>query len=215
MHFWNGRATLLASPTRGVRVLIGTIVKSSSHISYLCRVFGTLETDSVPEPGDYAFGTFVTLSPADNEGITLVGVVRDTLLLNPDYGNAGPRLSPPRDNAVFAPDYLSETGVLVDVLILGWIVHGKARHTVPPLAAQIGTAVAVMPEPAVIAFHRDASGRFQMGYYPQLLLGGDPLTAQLLLAVLDRLEPAFPSSANVIGVLRNNLAWKARVVPAG
>jgi hypothetical protein len=29
------------------------------------------------------------------------------------------------------------------------------------------------------------------------------------------LEPVFPDHRRVIGVLKNNLAWKARVIPAG
>jgi hypothetical protein len=41
------------------------------------------------------------------------------------------------------------------------------------------------------------------------------MIASLLLAILERLEPAFPDQRRVIGVLKNNLAWKARVVPAG
>jgi hypothetical protein len=54
-----------------------------------------------------------------------------------------------------------------------------------------------------------------MGYFPQLLTRNDPMVASLLLAVLERLEPAFPDQRRVIQVLKNNLAWKARVVPAG
>lgn len=196
-------------------MVIGTIVKSNSHISYLCRVYGKLETDDVPRPEQYAFGTFVTLAPDEDALMRLVGVVRDTVLLNPDYGNVGPRLSSAQDLAVFSPDYLNETGVLVDILILGWLENGMARHTVPPLAAQIGTRVEPMDEEAVERFHRDARGRFVIGYYPQLMVRNDPMVASLLLAVLDRLEPDFPDQVRVIGVLRNNLAWKARVVPAG
>jgi hypothetical protein len=41
------------------------------------------------------------------------------------------------------------------------------------------------------------------------------MIASLLLIILERLEPAFPAQQRVIGVLKNNLAWKARVVPAG
>jgi hypothetical protein len=196
-------------------MVIGTIVKSNSHISYLCRVYGKLETDEVPEPEDYAFGTFVTLAPTDDGSIRLVGVVRDTLLLNPDYGHLGPRLSSKQDLAVFSPDYLNETGVLVDILILGSIEHGVVRHAVPPLAAQVGTRVETMDEEAVHRFHRDGRDRFVIGYYPQLMVRNDPIVASLLLSILDRLEPAFPPQARVISVLRNNLAWKARVVPAG
>lgn len=196
-------------------MVIGTIVKSNSHISYLCRVYGKLETEHVPTPEEFAFGTFVTLAPEEDSSIRLVGVVRDTLLLNPDYGHLGPRLSSTQDLAVFSPDYLNETGVLVDILVLGWMDEGPPHHTVPPLAAQIGTRVESMEEASIHDFHRDARGHFLMGYYPQLLMRNDPMVASLLLSILDRLEPAFPQRARVIAVLKNNLAWKARVVPAG
>lgn len=197
-------------------MVIGTVVKSNSHISYLCRIYGRLETGDVPDPGQYAFGTFVSMAPQEGTGILLVGVVRDTILLNPDYGNLGPRLSSDGDLAVFSPDYLNEKGVLVDVAVLGWTERARAaHHTVPPLAAQIGTKVETMTEEGVTAFHRDRRGRFLMGYLPQMLLGNDPMVAGLLLAILDRLEPAFPEGRGVIDVLKNNLAWRARVVPAG
>ncbi|HEX8917733.1 MAG TPA: hypothetical protein VF898_04480, partial [Chloroflexota bacterium] len=199
---------------RGISVLIGTIVKSNSHISYLCRVYGKLETDTVPESREYSFGTFVSFDPGD-AGTRLVGVIRDTLLLNPDYGNLGPRLSNQRDLAVFSPDYLNETGVLVDVLVLGWLDGSRAYHSVPAPAAQVGTVVETMTDGDVVNFHRDAQGRFLMGYLPQLMLHNDAMIAGLLLTVLERLAPSFPSQQQVIAVLRNNLAWKARVVPAG
>lgn len=196
-------------------MLIGTIVKSNSHISYLCRVYGKLETDDVPRPEQYAFGTFVTLRPDEGSPVRLVGVVRDTLLLNPDYGSLGPRLSSTRELQVLSPDYLNETGVLVDILVLGWVENGIARHMVPALAAGIGTTVETLDEDGVTQFHRDARGRFLIGYYPQLLARPDPIVASLLLSILERLEPAFPGQGRVINVLKNNLAWKARVLPAG
>jgi hypothetical protein len=196
-------------------MVIGTIVKSQSHVSYLCRVYGPLEVRAVPGPRQYAFGTFVTLTPLEDSPLRLVGVVRDTLLVNPAFGNLGPRLSTEGELAVFSPDYLNEKGVLVDVLILGWSENDGAHHGVPALAAQIGAAVETMPEEEVRAFHRDRQGRFFMGYLPQLLARNDAMVAGLLLTVLERLEPAFPEQRRVIGVLKNNLAWKARVVPAG
>lgn len=196
-------------------MVIGSIVRSNSHISYLCRIYGKLETDAVPQPDDYSFGTFVTLTPVEDSPVNLVGVVRDTILLNPEYGIGGPRLSTEEELAVFSPDYLNEKGILVDVLILGWLEDGEAHHTVPPLAAQVGSRVERMDAAAVEGFHRDARGKFLMGYLPQLVAGNDPMVASLLLAVLDRLEPSFPQQRPVIGVLRNNLAWKSRVVPAG
>src|SRR5947209_7595761 len=107
---------------------IGTIVKSNSHISYLCRVFGRLETGSVPTPEEYAFGRFVAMRPIENGPVQLIGVIRDTILVNPDYGNAGPRLSGDTEIEVFSPDYLSERGVLVEIMILGWNDGATARH---------------------------------------------------------------------------------------
>ena len=196
-------------------MVIGTIVKSNSHISYLCRVYGKLETNVLPHPADYAFGTFLSLRPEEESDVRLVGVVRDTLLLNPDYGNLGPRLSSREDLAVFSPDYLNERGVLVDVLVLGWVELGQAHHAVPALAAQVGATVERMPLEDVHEFHRDRRGRFLVGYLPQLLLRNDPMIPSLLLVILERLEPAFPEQQRVIGVLKNNLAWKSRVVPAG
>jgi hypothetical protein len=196
-------------------VLIGTIVKSNSHISYLCRVYGKLETEEVPGPDQYAFGTFVTLRPDDASPVRLVGVVRDTLLLNPDYGSLGPRLSSARDLEVLSPDYLNETGVLVDILVLVSVETGTARHVVPALAAGIGTSAETLDQQGVVDFHRDPRGRFLIGYYPQLLARPDPVVASLLLSILERLEPSFPGQGRVISVLKNNLAWKARVLPAG
>jgi len=196
-------------------VLIGSIVKSNSHISYLCRVYGKLETEAVPQPADYAFGTFVTLAPVEDGPVQLIGVVRDTILLNPEYGALGPRLSPDGDLAVFSPDYLDERGVVVDILILGWNEGGRSHHGIPPVAAQVGSRVEILPRIQVAEFHRDGGGRFLMGYFPLLMTRNDPIIASLLLTVLERLEPEFPQQRRVIAVLKNNLAWKSRVVPAG
>ena len=222
LHFALWYALVVPHPKGSRRLVIGTIVKSNSHISYLCRVYGKLETENTPGPEQYAFGTFTTMAPVEGSPAQLVGVVRDTILLNPDYGNLGPRLSSDRELAVFSHDYLTEKGVLVDILILGWTCPAPtgdgrmaAHHGVPALAAQIGTRVETMDPGAVYDFHRDHNGRFLMGYFPQLMTRNDPMVASLLLAVLEGLEPAFPDQRRVLQVLKNNLAWKARVVPAG
>jgi hypothetical protein len=195
-------------------VFIGTIVRSNSHVSYLCRIYGRLEVEDVPAPERFAFGTFVTLEPGDT-AMRLVGVVRDTLLINPEYGNFGPRLSSDQDLEVLSPDYLDEKGVLVEVLILGWMSDGTVFHGVPPLAAQVGTRVETIDRPEIERFHQDTHGRFLMGYLPQVVMRNDPMVASLLLSLLEQLEPSFPAQSKVIGVLKNNLAWKARVVPVG
>ncbi|MFZ1769266.1 MAG: hypothetical protein WAU00_08720 [Caldilinea sp.] len=40
---------------------IGKIVKSNSHIDYVCQVFGVGETPLPPTPEDYCFGAFVAV----------------------------------------------------------------------------------------------------------------------------------------------------------
>ena len=41
---------------------IGKIVKSDSHINYVCQIHGPLEFDQQPDPADYAFGRFVRIA---------------------------------------------------------------------------------------------------------------------------------------------------------
>src|SRR5204862_264341 len=38
---------------------IGKIVKSDSHINYVCQIYGPREVEVEPGPSDYAFGRFV------------------------------------------------------------------------------------------------------------------------------------------------------------
>ena len=41
---------------------IGKIVKSDSHISYVCQIHGPREVETQPMPADYAFGRFVLIA---------------------------------------------------------------------------------------------------------------------------------------------------------
>src|SRR5205807_4401333 len=90
---------------------IGKIVKSDSHINYVCQIYGPREVEVEPDPSDYAFGRFVRVAvrsgPSDDPNTQLdlalgksqepityaVGVIYDTILLNPAFGSLGPRLS--------------------------------------------------------------------------------------------------------------------------
>ncbi len=81
-------------------MVIGKIVKSYSHINYVCQIYGPLEVEMPPHPADYAFGRFVrvavrarlldescvrqdtNLSRQDEPCCYTVGVIYDTILLN-------------------------------------------------------------------------------------------------------------------------------------
>src|SRR5947199_10336370 len=91
-------------------MFIGKIAKSDSHIIYVCRVYGPREVEAEPLPADYAFGRFVriairsalSLHPEANQSTAFgkknepanyaVGVIYDSILLNPTFGSLGPRL---------------------------------------------------------------------------------------------------------------------------
>ena len=87
-------------------IKIAKIVKSNSHVDYIGRVIDRLDVDAPPGDEDYGFAQFVSLPVADN--FEVVGVVYDTQLVNPEYGQFGPRLSPSADLAVLSPDYSNE-----------------------------------------------------------------------------------------------------------
>ena len=209
---------------------IAKLVKSNSHTDYVCQVFGPGEVERPSSPADYAFGTFVRLS-LDNGGpdpvgalvgIDLVGIIYDTLLLNPDFGSLGPRLSPTADLAIFSPDYLAEKVTLVGVAAIGTIgpsgtlaSGSTATHGVPPLAAQIDTLVEGMDDDAVRAFHTGPDGTVRLGYTPLLLATGSPLARHLLIGIIDRLQALFPDEEARLAVLRGELLWQATVQPVG
>ena len=100
-------------------MLLGSVVKSNSHTDYVVQIFAPGEVADPPQPEDYAFGQFVRIAVGDGRTY-LVGVIYDTLLLNPTYGTLGPRLSSEPLRSTFAPDYMPETATVVGVAIVGW-----------------------------------------------------------------------------------------------
>ena len=194
---------------------IGKLVKSNAHTDYVCQVYGSGEVDTLPSPTDYAFGTFVRI-PLDAEQGQLVGVIYDTVLLNPDFGNLGPRLSPAPDLAVFSPDYLAEKVTLVGVTAVGTLsAEGAPTHGIPPLAAQIDTQVEGMDEVAVRAFHQTPAGGVQLGYVSLLLALESPLARHLLLHVIEHVQTLLPEHTAQLAVLREELAWQTTITPLG
>jgi len=202
---------------------IGTIVKSNSQVDYVCRVYGAGEVASPPRPEDHAFGTFVRASLAAGGGC-LVGLVCDTVLVNPEFGRLGPVLRPAEGPLLsplagmenFSPDYLDERAVLVALVAVGQVTAGgEARQGIPLPAATLGAVVEKMPDEEVRSFHSSPSGGLLLAYAPRLLASGEPLMLPLLLRVVDHLAGMFPGQSRQLAVLRGNLAWKTAVTPLG
>lgn len=192
---------------------LGKIIKSNSHTDYVCQVYGPGEVESPPAREDYAFGTFVQVELGDDRW--LVGITYDTMLLNPDFGRLGPRLSPEPELAIFSPDYLNEKATLVGIAAVGMMdAAGNAVQGVPSLAASTDTLVERMTEDQIRVFHQGNSTP-QLAYAPLLLAQGSPLALPLLRTVTDRLVALFPDQADLLTVLQDDLAWKAQVGPLG
>jgi len=244
--------------TRALSVEIGKIVRSDSHVRYTCQIFGPGEHSVAPEPDDYAFGTFVRVPlrrlparadvapefslPAPSSDVALpvrvaqrrggafwaVGLVYDTILLNPAFGSLGPRLNTEDQAPLFSPDYLSERAVLVSVLLLGAALERSGAsavvtHGVPPIAPELGAVAATMSDAEIRAFHIFADGRapggatpyLHMGYLPHAIAQENPLLPVALLHIVERLERLCPENAALLSLVKRNFAWRQKVEATG
>ncbi len=191
---------------------LGKILSSESHLLYHVRVYDSSECAEPPSPSDYAFGRFVLLQANDHKE-SAVGVVANSRLLNPEAGQFGPRLTIPHsDNAVFAPDYLNEVGVLISVLLLGRLTHEGGNHNIPTQVMPVGAEVRTLSDDELQRFHRNADERFQMRYYPIVLESRLPFASGLLQQICAQLEPQCnPEEQRMLRVLQKNLAWQSTV----
>ena len=147
---------------------------------------------------------------------TAVGIVYDTILLNPEYGSLGPRLNPPGDQAMLAPDYLVEKATAVGILIVGLREGGATRHGVVPYSLSVDAEVASMDDDDTRRFHQ-VDGQLSLGYLPQLISHQSPLVTELGLSVIRHLLTLFdePGDRRLLHTLAAHLSWQARVAPLG
>ncbi|HYO62709.1 MAG TPA: hypothetical protein VER08_03530 [Pyrinomonadaceae bacterium] len=187
---------------------IAKIVKSNSHVDYVGRVVDRLDVETPPEADDYGFAQFVSMPLGG--GSEVVGVVYNTMLANPEYGQFGPRLSSHAELAVLSPDYLNEQGVLVGILLLGWRDEGEgARHGVPRRVIPVGQDVYRMTGEQTREFHRGPDGSVQLHYYSQVVAHAGAFAVPLIEAVIENLEPlATREERQRLCVLKKSLAWQ-------
>lgn len=186
---------------------IARIVSSNSHIDYIARVIDPLDVDEPPPPDAFGFGQFVSIPL---EPRTVVGIIYDSKLVNPEYGSFGPRLSPKPALGSFSPDYLNEQGVLLGILLLGVInENGRIVHGVPRGVVPAGQDVLGIEPDAVQRFHTDENDCIQIHYYSQVVGHAGPFAVPLLESIIDQLTfNCSESDAQRLGVLRQSLAWQ-------
>ncbi len=195
-------------------MLLGRVVKSNSHVDYVVQLFAPGEVAEPPHPEDYGFGRFVRIA-IDGSRDELIGVIYDTLLLNPNYGTLGPRLSSEPHLTAFAPDYLPETATVVGVAVVGWRrgqpPEASYQQGVPPVASRVGTEVHTLDDEEFRAFHQDGEGA-RVAYLPRLGGMSNPAMPELLNGLLSRLIKEFETSSSTLSVLRANIEWNAKLV---
>jgi hypothetical protein len=190
---------------------IAKIVSSNSHLDYVARVIDPLDAAEPPPADEFGFGRFVSLLAAD--GSDLVGIIYDTRLINPEYSNFGPRLSPKPDLAHFSPDYLDEQGILIGILVLGSRDgNGKANQGVPGRAVPAGQDVIAMSPEDVRRFHLGTDGAFRMHYFSQIVAHARAFATPLMESIIAQLEAGGTEiDRSRLGVLKQSLSWQRTV----
>ncbi len=190
-------------------MLIAKVVSSNSHTDYVARVIDPFDAAEAPSPEDHGFGTFVSIPSGPGN---VVGIIYNTLLVNPEFAAYGPRLSPKPDLANFSPDYLDEQGILIGVLLVGTLQEGVPAQRVPERALAAGDSVYKLPEEDFIAFHEGEDGRTAIRYYAQVMAQAGNFAVPLLESVFERLgENAEEAEKKRLDVLRQNLSWQRTV----
>jgi hypothetical protein len=187
---------------------IAKIVKSNSHIDYIGRVLDRLDSAEPPAIEHYRFAQFVVI-PSDDS--TTIGILYNSQLINPEYGRLGPRLSGSSSmNSVFSPDLMDEQGVLIGLLLLGWVdEEGNFRQGIPRSIVPVNSEVFTMSDADVKVFHAGREGKLALHYYSQITTHAQRFAPQLLLGILDQLEALFgDSSLAEIRLLRRTLNWQ-------
>jgi len=186
---------------------IAKIVKSNSHIDYVGRVIDSLDAENPPSDEDYGFAQFVSL-PSETEEI--IGVIYNSMLVNPEYASYGPRLSPKPELGNFSPDYINEQGFLIGILLLGALAKtGKITHGVPRRVVPPGQEVFKIAADEINKFHTDENDCLQIHYYSQVVAHAGLFAVPLLEAIIDQLTlECRDDDKNRLGVLKQTLVWQ-------
>lgn len=189
-------------------MLIAKIVSSNSHVDYVARIVDEFDAAESPASGDYGFGDFVSI--LSEGGREIVGVIYNSLLVNPEYAAFGPRLSPKPELDSFSPDYLNEQGILIAILLLGWIdQNGNSVQRVPGQVIPPGEPVFRLRRDRFRAFHRIPDGRLSVGYYSQIAAHAGAFAVPLVESLIEKLSgEATEEERRQLGVLRQNLSWQ-------
>src|SRR5687767_8418276 len=144
---------------------IATIVGSNSHVMYVARILDKRDGSDAPDANSFGFGTFVSMNLADE---TIVGVICDSRLVNPEYMASSPQTDGVNALGDLRRDLIREQKALVGILLLGRIAGGKPVHEVPRRVVPASTDVETMDTDMIQSFHHRDEGGVQLKYLPNL-----------------------------------------------
>lgn len=187
---------------------IATIVSSNSHIDYIARIIDAPAGDGgLPDASDHCFGQFVSI---DGDRETVIGIIYDSRLVNPEYGSFAPRSGARAELARHNADFVREEGILIGILLLGTIDgSAKAFHGVPGRIVPVGRDVSKADREIVKAFHTGKDGQVHLHYYPQVVANARQFALPLLNSIIDQVSADCADvEADRLKVLRQSLAWQ-------
>lgn len=206
-----------ATPDVDSCVRIGSIISSNSHLDYIVEVYKERDCDRPPELHEREFGQPVFIKKVvDGTEHIVMGVIYDTLLVDPDQGRTGPRLAQD-DQAQFTPGYLEERTTLAGVALLGTaqVTDDRAitepSHQMPRWTLEVDDTVYHCPDELTIAFHT-VDDQVQLAYLDRLIdIAGD-LGSEVIVALIERLRRMLPEddpNQQVLDVVEQNVQWQA------
>ncbi len=186
---------------------IAKIVSSNSHIAYIARILEERDGEGVPAAEDYGFGRFVEM-PVDSESI--IGVICDSRLINPEYLNFSPRINANPALGGLRRDMVDEKKALVGILLLGTILNsGKAEQRIPDRVVPAGQVVESMTIDQISRFHCGIDGSLQLHYFPDLLANTGSLAVPLARRMIEQIYGnCNDTDRQRLAVMANALQWK-------
>jgi hypothetical protein len=198
-------------------VRVGSVVSSNSHVDYVAEVYKERDCNRPPTLSEREFGQLVFINKViDGTEYAIVGVIYDTQLVDPDQGRTGPRLAQD-DQAQFTPGYIEERTTLIGIALLGTAVVTEDRtvaeptHRMPRWTLEVDDTVYHCPEQFAETFHR-VDGQVQLGYVDRLVSIAGDLGAEVVVALIDRVQATLPDddpAQRTLDVVKQNVEWQA------
>lgn len=195
---------------------IGQVIESNSHIDYVCEVYADADRKNPPGPEDHEFGQFVYAEKKiAGENRIFVGVIYDTILVDPEQGRSGPSLAQPDEQEIFNPSYVEEKQVLTGIALLGHagVEDGDladVSHSIPRQSLEVDDVFKKLSEENFDGFHQ-FDGGVQLQYYQRMLDVAGGFAEDILSQILDRLKRSFNEERESLDVIQRNLQWQTKM----